>query len=263
MPVEGFGLEVIYAAVATLTLIVISAIFSCLPLSSFRRPLIASQERKYVEDFRRERKERDGKEDMEVKLEASEDDGADHERERARGPCAICLEDVPRRPVETNCGHTFCSVCITRYWEHRSGQIRCPCCRTMISLLLACGPGDDGSDEMNQYNRMYSGQPLSLLEHLYDMPTLLRHLWNRILDGRGFLWLLRGHQLLVWAGMLLYLLSPFDMIPESVFGVIGFIDDLLVVGITLAILAVCFRQALIATAEAAGRRFEEVEANES
>ncbi|XP_043542140.1 tripartite motif-containing protein 65-like [Chiloscyllium plagiosum] len=43
--------------------------------------------------------------------------------------CSICL-DVFRSPVTTECGHTFCSHCISKYWDRESsGSYSCPECR--------------------------------------------------------------------------------------------------------------------------------------
>ncbi|XP_060686724.1 tripartite motif-containing protein 16-like protein isoform X2 [Hemiscyllium ocellatum] len=43
--------------------------------------------------------------------------------------CSICL-DVFRSPVSTECGHTFCSDCISKHWDRESsGSYSCPECR--------------------------------------------------------------------------------------------------------------------------------------
>lgn len=44
--------------------------------------------------------------------------------------------------------------------------------------------------------------------------------------------------------VVLYILSPFDIIPESVIGVLGFLDDLAITGVILLYLTVIFRQSL-------------------
>jgi hypothetical protein len=41
--------------------------------------------------------------------------------------CAICY-DSPTRAVLTNCGHTYCSACLTN-WLVYSGKETCPVCR--------------------------------------------------------------------------------------------------------------------------------------
>ncbi|XP_076866165.1 bloodthirsty-related gene family, member 2 [Brachyhypopomus gauderio] len=40
--------------------------------------------------------------------------------------CSLC-EDIFSRPVTTPCGHSFCKVCLHKYWN-RSGSGKCPLC---------------------------------------------------------------------------------------------------------------------------------------
>ncbi|ROL46438.1 Nuclear factor 7, ovary [Anabarilius grahami] len=42
--------------------------------------------------------------------------------------CSICL-DVFTNPVSTPCGHSFCSSCITSYWEGQGKSCFCPLCK--------------------------------------------------------------------------------------------------------------------------------------
>jgi len=80
-----------------------------------------------------------------------------------------------------------------------------------------------------------------LYENILDAPVLLRHLWARVVSGRGLVWLLTGRQFVVILIVLLYLLSPFDVVPEAVFGFVGVLDDLLALLIGLLYLAIIFR----------------------
>ncbi|XP_029605744.1 E3 ubiquitin-protein ligase TRIM39-like isoform X4 [Salmo trutta] len=41
--------------------------------------------------------------------------------------CSICL-DVFTEPVTTSCGHNFCMVCITKYWDSKD-LYQCPLCK--------------------------------------------------------------------------------------------------------------------------------------
>lgn len=53
---------------------------------------------------------------------------------------------------------------------------------------------------------------------------------------------MRVREVLVFFALIGYLLSPFDLIPEAVFGVFGLLDDLLAFLLFLFFLAVVVRQ---------------------
>ena len=40
--------------------------------------------------------------------------------------------------------------------------------------------------------------------------------------------------------MMLYIISPFDLIPEAIFGIIGFIDDLFMVVVVIFVISNIF-----------------------
>ena len=171
--------------------------------------------------------------------------------------CCICLGET-QLAVETNCGHVYCGPCILEVARRASilSAMSCPYCRQRITLLLPYFSEDERNTaepgeievrskvitELNQYNRRFSGEPRSLMEHIRDLPVLLRHLWSHIWSGEGlhFAFQLRVAVLgLIWIA---YFLSPLDLLPEALFGLIGLLDDLLVFIMISMHLAYFFRQ---------------------
>ena len=181
--------------------------------------------------------------------------------------CPICLNE-PRLPLETNCGHLFCSNCIIVYWRHgnwsTSGPIKCPVCRQQVTLLLCCfRPIENNSNQtttttttttqaernraihdINDYNRRYSGEPRPWLDHLRDLPTLLRHMSNEFFTLGGLMYMLRIRIVLCFVAAIMYLISPLDIIPEAVFGIIGLIDDFFVVLVLALYVTIIYRRFL-------------------
>lgn len=131
-----------------------------------------------------------------------------------------------------------------------------------MSLLLGRVADDDLQDQVADYNQRMSGQwrPVSALpespfscsiylypqlwSYLCDVPILLRHLWQELFSDRGPLLIRRLYLVYVAGLLLLYLLSPFDIIPESVFGVIGLLDDLVLLLIAAVYIAFVYRAVL-------------------
>merc|ERR1719186_2396031 len=155
--------------------------------------------------------------------------------------CSICLEDA-QLAVETNCGHVFCSNCLLEVWRRSSqlSAISCPYCRQRVTLMLPYFTQEENNAvdpvltdyrvrlvaEMTVYNRRNSGEPRSVMEQLRDLPMLLRHLLTRLITGEGILLAFRVRIMVLGAVWVLYLLSPLDLIPEAMFGVLGLLDDL-------------------------------------
>ncbi|KAI1289544.1 E3 ubiquitin-protein ligase [Halotydeus destructor] len=173
--------------------------------------------------------------------------------------CPVCLNE-PRLPVETNCGHLFCANCIVVYWRHANwmGPVRCPVCRTEVSVILTCfrleSTGTGSPEEIaerqqvlrdiNDYNRRFSGEPRPWLDYIRDLPTLLRHIGSEFFTLGGLMYMLRIRIVLCFMAAIMYLISPLDLIPEAVFGILGLLDDLFVVLLLAIYVSMIYRRFL-------------------
>ncbi|XP_053312279.1 E3 ubiquitin-protein ligase RNF170 isoform X2 [Spea bombifrons] len=163
--------------------------------------------------------------------------------------CPVCLQQATL-PVETNCGHLFCGPCIIAYWRYGSwlGAISCPICRQTVTLLFPVfevneqQEAQEISQEVNSYNRRFSGQPRSIMERIMDLPTLLRHAFREMFSVGGLFWMFRIRIVLCLLGALFYLVLPLDIIPEALFGILGFLDDFFVLFLFLIYISIMYRE---------------------
>ncbi|XP_022101702.1 E3 ubiquitin-protein ligase RNF170-like isoform X2 [Acanthaster planci] len=173
--------------------------------------------------------------------------------------CPVCLNEMAYA-TETNCGHVFCGNCLITYWRHGNwlGSIRCPVCRQQVTLLLPCfrevdHTTDDAqavTREINNYNRRFSGEPRPLMDYIHDLPTLLRHAIREFFTLSGLVWMFRIRIIVCFCAALLYFISPLDIIPEAVFGILGFLDDLLILLLLLIYVTIIYRGFIAARAGA-------------
>jgi len=174
--------------------------------------------------------------------------------------CAICLEQASLA-VETNCGHVYCGNCILEVWRQSNAlqATSCPYCRQRITIILPYFSQEerDSADlgetetrssilsEVHTYNRRYSGEPRSVMEMIRDLPVLLRHLVHYLFSGEGLHLAFQLRVAILVAIWLLYLLSPLDLIPEAVFGLVGLLDDLVIFFLIAMYLTFFFRQIMV------------------
>lgn len=88
-------------------------------------------------------------------------------------------------------------------------------------------------------------------EHLRDLPTLLRHAFNEFFTVGGLVWMFRLRIIVCFLAALLYFISPFDIIPEAVFGILGFLDDIFILLLLAIYIALIYRQVVQNRAHAA------------
>ncbi|XP_045581038.1 E3 ubiquitin-protein ligase RNF170 [Procambarus clarkii] len=177
-------------------------------------------------------------------------------RSASENECPICM-DPAKFAVETNCGHMYCASCIIQNWRTNfsTSPMPCPFCRQEVTLLLPCfSEGETNTAELQeveererimvdvqQYNRMYSEHPRSFYGQLQDLPTILRHIWAELFTWRGIEMLSRFRFLICVATAILYAITPIDLIPEAFLGLLGLIDDVVVIAFLLIQVSVVYR----------------------
>ncbi|KAH7443351.1 hypothetical protein KP509_02G030700 [Ceratopteris richardii] len=168
--------------------------------------------------------------------------------------CSIC-HDPYTFPCQSNCSHWFCGDCILRVWQHASAlqPCRCPICRRSINLLIPSQfEQDEGPEaqrvlrEIANYNRLHGDGPRSLVQRVRDMPLLLRRLARDLMDPQRALPLVHRTRIIIYLMLaVFYVLSPLDILPEGLFGIIGLFDDFLLMAVVLFHLASIYRASLV------------------
>ncbi|KER20098.1 hypothetical protein X801_10166 [Opisthorchis viverrini] len=153
--------------------------------------------------------------------------------------CPICWDPIAFG-IETNCGHKFCARCFCLHWRRTlySVHIYCPICRGQVRSLSRhftqseCERTDSErlsiDADIDLYNRWHSDAPVPLWQRLRDLPIYARAAVQFLFSHDGAPFLLHSRLILFGFCALLYILSPWDVIPEVVAGFFGLIDDLLV-----------------------------------
>uniref|UniRef100_A0A0D3AQ03 DUF1232 domain-containing protein n=1 Tax=Brassica oleracea var. oleracea TaxID=109376 RepID=A0A0D3AQ03_BRAOL len=130
----------------------------------------------------------------------------------------------------------------------------CPLCRRPISLIV---PSEDTTQDRNDstvaevlrnletYNRLFGGGSISLVQRMQDLPFLLqRLLWEMMDPQRTLLLIIKARVYIAMILSAIYIISPIDIIPERVLGIVGLLDDLLIVLICFLHVASLYRSVL-------------------
>lgn len=143
-----------------------------------------------------------------------------------------------------------------RVWHHGSalGPCRCPICRRFITLLIPTEPphsqqheseASHVSENIEKYNRSFGGGPRRLVQ-IADLPFFMRRLLRELMDPQRTLPLVfRARMVFAMILSMIYVLSPIDLLPEGVLGVIGFLDDVFILLIVFLHLAAIYRSILL------------------
>ena len=76
---------------------------------------------------------------------------------------------------------------------------------------------------------------------MYDVPVIAGHVWRLLFTAQGVVLLYRLHILLLLLLLALYLLSPLDLVPEAVFGILGLLDDIVILVAVVSYAAIIYR----------------------
>ncbi|CAF4247011.1 unnamed protein product [Rotaria socialis] len=227
--IEGISDDTILLVLLTISLIGVSIYYS----RRQRNTTIHADNRQNVEAFR-ERTQQNSRADV-------TDETSSYIRRPRHDTCPICLTDSSVLSVETNCGHLFCGQCIITYWKYQMNWMsgmHCPVCRQSITVLLRCFADDETTADndiretvitnVRDFNRRFSGAPRTFREYIYDIPVLIPHIIRQMFTVQNLAWTYRLRIILILFTVIAYVLSPLDILPESVLGFLGFFDDLLV-----------------------------------
>jgi RING finger protein 170 len=79
------------------------------------------------------------------------------------------------------------------------------------------------------------------MEYIWDLPTLLEQLFHEFFSGSGLVLVLRFRIALCFIAALLYVLSPIDILSEAAFGLLGFLDDIVIALLVLFYVSEVYR----------------------
>ena len=103
---------------------------------------------------------------------------------------------------------------------------------TFLVILDQEGPSENELEFIQNYNARFSAER-GFFDKLLNAPFLVRYFWREVIETYGLVLFRRWQFLTYIIGVIVYVLSPFDLIPEAVFGLIGLIDDIMFVILAL------------------------------
>lgn len=113
-----------------------------------------------------------------------------------RALCPVCLQADLIFPVETNCGHKFCTRCFLQYWRadrRFPGACSCPMCRRSINLVIPdrrnvkCTEYAYLLAQVADFNNKMTKEPRTVSTCVYNVITLLYSLQRLYSSGTPLL----------------------------------------------------------------------------
>jgi uncharacterized membrane protein YkvA (DUF1232 family) len=164
------------------------------------------------------------------------------------GQCGLCLEERLAAPVELlPCGHIYCNTCVLRLWTHtgRHRRILCPYCRSPVEAVFpayalreaaaAAGHGgNNGEADLQCDRQLHALNAHPAFAARATVRTKLILFLRGVANVRLLPRLIQIKMLLSFALVLIYTVMPLDLIPDYL-GLLGLLDDLVLMGLMLAI----------------------------
>ena len=131
-------------------------------------------------------------------------------------------------------------MCLRQMYERENVQLQCPLCRNPITTIVQLYPSHADHRDIervlaftNEYNYRFDDER-SWWRRIVEFPYVFRMIWRGLFNPRFIIYFIRHAFFYRFLFIIvLYILMPFDLIPERVFGFIGLIDDLFVVFLVL------------------------------
>ena len=98
-------------------------------------------------------------------------------------------------------------------------------------------------DFIRRYNGDYGGQR-GFYDFMFDSPFLVRQFIREIRNTNGRILLQHPYLVGYFVLLMIYLISPIDLLPELVFGIFGYIDDFAFIVLFLVGIGITFMKIL-------------------
>lgn len=103
---------------------------------------------------------------------------------------------------------------------------------------------------LNQYFLYYFFYNLTSLKKIWikirETPFYIKRIFSFLSTREGLrFFAFSAYNSVFFLGILIYILSPFDLIPEAIFGIFGFIDDLVALGFLIFVVGDLYYQYMI------------------
>jgi RING finger protein 170 len=79
------------------------------------------------------------------------------------------------------------------------------------------------------------------MDYIRDLPTLLSHLMREFFSVSGLILMFRLRILVCFLLALIYFVSPLDIVPEAAFGILGFLDDFVILLLLAIYVSIMYR----------------------